>query len=143
MHSAAPVKKGIKWNATRFLYDNTKVCKNDAADQVMVPNKALSNVPQPDSMKTMFGTEMPEGVVTGPGGTKDTSIKDDSEYVDVDDPFSALLDNEEYQLAFMETLGVDDLKALAEEGMNDALTEKMRHWLMNLGKEQNAGKDDL
>lgn len=85
MHAAAPVKKGIKWNATRFLYDNVKVCKNDAADEIMIPKKALSNVPQEDSMKTLFGTTMPKGVTAGPEGTKDDSAPAEDD--DDADPF--------------------------------------------------------
>merc|ERR1712159_963389 len=74
MHSAVPVKKGIKWNATRFLYDSTKKCSTEAASEIMVPKAVFENKPQEDSMKTMFGTTLPKGVLTGPQGTVDSSL---------------------------------------------------------------------
>jgi len=141
MHEAIPVKKGIKWNATRFLYDNVKVCSSEAAKEIMVPKVAFDNVPSTDSMKTMFGTTMPNGVTTGPMGTADSDAEpedfgDDADFEDEDTP----LDEEDsaWHAAFMDTLSHDELKELAELGMSPALNEKMTKFI-----QKNAGKDEF
>jgi len=150
MHSAVPVKKGIKWNATRFLYDHTKVCGSEAATSIQIPKAALDNKPQP-SHETMHGTEMPKGIVVSAKGTYDTAGTSDrvdpddgdnqEDEIEGGDPYQSMLDNEEYQMAFMQQLGEADLKTLAAEGMNDDMTDKMRQWLIDLSAK--GGKDDL
>jgi len=141
MHSAVPVKKGIKWNATRFLYDNTKKCSTEPTKTIPVPKVALSNVPQTDSMKTMWGTDMPTGVTTSAKGTYDAAAPPDP-YADLNqeqgysDAFSDEEEEEDegadWTHAFMDSLNKDDLKLLAAEGMNDVLKKKMQDWMAGL-----------
>jgi len=77
-HSSEPLLKGIKWNAARFFYDNTKKCNMPALKTVKVPRAADNNVPQTDSSLSMFGTTFPEGVWAVPG--EGTSTKDKVHY---------------------------------------------------------------
>jgi len=128
-HSAKPVKKGIKWNATRFLYDNTKKCSTKVMDQIQVPKAAASNVPQKDSTKdTLFGFEMPKGITTGPAGTVDPSLgpPEEPDYLseggevsneDSMNAFSSL--SEDDMNSFLQTLEPNELSEAAEQSSSD------------------------
>jgi len=143
MHSAVPVKKGIKWNATRFLYDSTKKCSTDAVKQIMIPKAALDNKHQGDSLtNTMFGIKMPAGVTTSIEGTYDASAPPDpykaqpySEKFAEDEEISEDAPGD-WTHAFMDSLSKDDLQLLAKEGMNDVLKQKMQAWIGSLTDEQ-------
>lgn len=142
-HEAIPVKKGIKWNATRFLYDNVKVCSSEAAKEILVPKVAFDNDASLDSMETMFGTTMPEGVTTGPMGTTDQDDEaSDEDYGDDDADFMGeeTLDEEDsaWHAAFMDTLTHDELKELAELGMSPGLNEKMKLFI-----QKSTSKDEF
>lgn len=94
---------------------------------------------------------MPKGIVVSAKGTYDTAGTSDrvdpddgdnqEDEIEGGDPYQSMLDNEEYQMAFMQQLGEADLKTLAAEGMNDDMTDKMRQWLIDLSAK--GGKDDL
>jgi len=68
-HSSEPLLQGIKWNAARFFYDDTKMCKTPAAKTIRAPNAVLSLRDPGPSTSVRFGTTFPDGVWTGPSGT--------------------------------------------------------------------------
>jgi len=72
-HSSEPLKKGIKWNAARFFYADTKLCNENVVDYVMVPKAADWNVAMTSSFDVKFNTSFPPGVSVNQRGTSTTA----------------------------------------------------------------------
>merc|ERR1719272_1700260 len=88
-HSSEPLKKGIKWNAARFFYADTKLCEENVEDSILVPKAADSNVPMKSSFDVLHNTSFPEGVSVTERGTSTTAeIHGGRQYTE---------DNEEYE----------------------------------------------
>jgi len=68
-HESTPIKAGIKWNAARFFYDDTRKCDFPAASTVQVPAETNHLRDMGDSMNSMFNTTFPEGVWVTAQGT--------------------------------------------------------------------------
>jgi len=69
-HASLPLKRGIKWNAAFFVYDDTKQCKLEPVKRAEVPAAVLKNVPQTDSTKSLFGFSYPSTVSVSAKGTR-------------------------------------------------------------------------
>jgi len=74
-HSSTPLKRGIKWNAVRFVMDKAVKCGTQLVDAIEVPDEVESNREQL-SDDAPFGTELPPGIEVSELGT--------SEFDDVD-----------------------------------------------------------
>jgi len=136
MHQAIPVRKGIKWNATRFIYDKTQKCSTEYAKSIQVPKVALNNKPQTNSLETLFGITMPEGVTTGPQGTTDSS--ENSDVPDFDDGSDYSPANDDYNSgdAMAKESAAKEATASGEHLTYDDLTQDEQDW-------QNAFMDSL
>jgi len=120
-HSSEPLKKGIKWNAARFFYADTKLCEENVEDSILVPKAADSNVPMKSSFDVLHNTSFPEGVSVTERGTSTTAeIHGGRQYTE---------DNEEYEKdQFVEETMAGrsntERDALIEQAMNELRASK-------------------
>lgn len=110
-HWGVPLKKGIKWIATRFLYDSTLKCDWPVRDKVKVPTAALHNVPQRSSADTLFGAQLPNGVVHAPDCSLDALKTSDIPFNNFNKELSSMIKRnkeiEEKMAAKLEEDGFD------------------------------------
>lgn len=69
-HASLPLKRGIKWNAAYFVYDNVKKCNVEPVKEINVPAATAQNIPMKNSSECLFGTTYPSTVSVSAKGTR-------------------------------------------------------------------------
>ena len=90
-HGGVPLKAGIKWIATRFLYDSVSKCDVGTSDTVLVPTAVKDNKENVNSMSTLHGMTMPHGVVHMPDCSADALSATDQSFDGVNEKFISII----------------------------------------------------